>query len=170
MDLKCITTGLSMASTTSPPTVSLRSFISSLEGMFFNWISSVIRTSAFLSCSFSFGAFCQVSLSMFYCSLFSSAQSASMTGYAITLWTCTICSNITISVFASPRRLPQWMMYYPNFPFVRAMYLILDPCTWEACFGDYDMAPPEFYEMLSYLLFDSVLYLVAALYLQQVFP
>ena len=49
---------------------------------------------------------CQISVSMFYSSIFSSAQSASMTGYAITLWTCTICSNITISVFAVPRRLP----------------------------------------------------------------
>ena len=109
--------------------------------------------------------FCQVSVSMFYSSIFSSAQSASMTGYAITLWTCTVCSNITISIFAVPRRLPQWMMFYPNFPFVRAIYLLLDPCTWEACLGDYDMAPPEFYEMLGYLLFNSIIYLIGALYL-----
>lgn len=93
-----------------------------------------------------------------------------MTGYAFTLWTCVITSNITISVFAVPRRLPQWMMYYPNFPFVRAMYLLLDPCTWEACLGDMDMAPPEFYEMIGYLLMNSVLYLIGALYLNEVWP
>jgi ATP-binding cassette subfamily A (ABC1) protein 3 len=113
---------------------------------------------------------CQVSLSMFYASVFSSAQSASMTGYAFTLWTCVICSNMTVSVFAVPRRLPDWMMYYPNFPFVRAMYLLLDPCTWESCLGDIDMAPPEFYEMIGWLLFNSVLYLIVALYLNEVWP
>jgi len=93
-----------------------------------------------------------------------------MTAYAATLWTCTISSNITISVFAVPRRFPQWMMYYPNFPYVRSIYLLLDPCTWQSCLGDFDMAPDEFHEMCGWILFNSVFYLIAALYLGQVVP
>lgn len=112
----------------------------------------------------------QVSMPMFFCCLFSSAQSASMTGYAATLWTCTIAANITMSVFAVPRRFPQWMMYYPNFAYVRSIYLLLDPCTWDTCLGDFEMAPTEFHEMIFWMFFDSIAYLLISIYLNEVIP
>jgi len=119
---------------------------------------------------FSCWGLCQVSLSMFFCSMFSSAQSAAMSGYAIAIWSCCLTSNITVAVFSVPRRLPEWMMFYPTFPFVRAMYLIIDPCTWETCYGDYDLAPPEFREMERWLILNSIVYLILALYLNEVLP
>ena len=93
-----------------------------------------------------------------------------MSGYAIALWTSTMCSNMTIAVFSLPRRLPNWMMYYPTFPFVRAMYILIDPCTWEKCYGDVDMAPDEFNEMCIVLLMNAIVYTLLALYLNQVLP
>jgi len=113
---------------------------------------------------------CQVALSMFFCSIFGNAQSASMTGYAIALWTSTMCSNMTIAVYSLPRRLPDWMMYYPTFPFVRAMYILIDPCTWEKCYGDYSSAPEEFREMELRLLGHAFIYFWLALYLNEVLP
>jgi hypothetical protein len=93
-----------------------------------------------------------------------------MTGYAIALWTSTMCSNMTMAVYALPRRLPQWMMYYPTFPFVRAMYILIDPCTWEKCYGDYTSAPEEFREMELRLLGHAFIYFWLALYLNEVLP
>lgn len=94
-----------------------------------------------------------------------SAQTAAMTGYSIAIWTVCIGANITDSVYALPRRMPEILMIYPTFPFVRAIYLILDPCTWENCFGDYALMPAEFREMEMYLLLDFVLYMSMAIYL-----
>jgi ABC-type multidrug transport system ATPase subunit len=113
---------------------------------------------------------CQISLSMFYCSLFSSAQAASMSAYTISIWTCTLVSNVTMAVFSVPRRLPMILMYYPTAPYVRATYLLLDVCTWDVCFGDYGLAPDEFHEMCWYLFLNSVVYMILALYLNQVIP
>jgi Na+-transporting NADH:ubiquinone oxidoreductase subunit NqrF len=107
---------------------------------------------------------------MFFTALFSSAQSASMSGYALALWTCTFVSNLTIAVFSLPRRLPHYMMYYPTFPFVRAMYLLIDTCTWEKCYGDYDLMPEEFREMEIIMLLNAFVYTVMAVYLNQVVP
>ena len=61
-------------------------------------------------------------------------------------------------------------MVHPIFPFVRANYLLLETCTWETCYGDYDLAPDEFREMEMYLLLNFVVYLIIAMYLNQVIP
>jgi hypothetical protein len=61
-------------------------------------------------------------------------------------------------------------MFYPVFPFVRANYLLMEICTWETCYGDYDLAPAEFREMEGWLLCNFAWYMLAALYLNQVIP
>lgn len=61
-------------------------------------------------------------------------------------------------------------MYYPTAPFVRANYLLLDPCTWDTCYGDYDLAVDEFHEMCLILLTNALVYFVLALYLNEVVP
>ena len=113
---------------------------------------------------------CQVALAFFFSSFMNSAQTAAMTGYGIAIWTVVIGANITESVYALPRRMPTRLMFYPTFPFVRAIYLLLDPCTWNACFGDYSLMPDEFREMEMYLLLDFVVYMAMAMYLNQVIP
>ena len=112
----------------------------------------------------------QVSLAMFLSSLFSSSQSASMVGFAVVIWTCCLTASVNMAVFTPPRRLPMSMMYFPTFPFCRAMYLLLDPCTWDTCLGDWGLAPDEFHEMTTYLFLNAVFYLLAAMYLHQVVP
>lgn len=93
-----------------------------------------------------------------------------MTSYAISIWTCCVTADLNVAVFTSPRRLPEWMMHYPAFPYVRVMYLILDPCTWESCYGDYNLMPPEVSEMQWHLFRNSIVYFVLALYLNEVVP
>jgi hypothetical protein len=88
-----------------------------------------------------------------------------MTSYAIAIWCCAVAANISQSVYASPRRFPQFLMYFPPFPFSRAIYLLCDSCCWEKCYGDYNLAPFEFHEMNLWMLFDSVAYLIVAIYL-----
>ena len=66
--------------------------------------------------------------------------------------------------------MPSYLMWFPIFPFSRANYLILETCTWEQCYGDYDLAPDEFREMEMWLVFDGILYTILALYLNQVIP
>ena len=107
----------------------------------------------------------QVALAFFFGSFMNSAQTAAMTGYGISTWTVYIASNITQSIYALPRRMPDTLMFYPTFPFVRAIYLLLDPCTWDTCYGDYDLMPQEFREMTLYLAMNFVIYTAAAVYL-----
>lgn len=112
----------------------------------------------------------QISLPMFFSTFFSSAQSAAMTSYAITIWTCCLTADLNVAVFTYPRRLPEWMMHYPACPYVRVMYLLLDPCTWESCYGDYDIMPAEVFEMQWYMLRNAILYFFMALYFNEVVP
>ena len=111
-----------------------------------------------------------IALSVFFSSFMNCSSTASMMGYTLSIWTCTLCSNITQAIYTLPRRLPQFLMYYPSFPFVRAIYLLADPCTWDRCYGEYHRMPAEFREMQFYLLFDSFCYTIAGLYLHQVVP
>jgi len=62
------------------------------------------------------------------------------------------------------------MMYYPTFPFVRAMYILIDTCTWEKCYGDYSSPIDEFKEMEFRLLGLAFVYFILALYLNEVLP
>jgi hypothetical protein len=88
-----------------------------------------------------------------------------MSAYAACIWTSTLSSNVSMAIYCSPRRLPMAAMFYPTAPFVRAVYLLVDPCTWEKCYGDYDLAPEEFHEMCIYLLLNAIAYFIMALYL-----
>ena len=107
----------------------------------------------------------QVALAFFFGSFMNSAQSAAMAGYGLSIWVATIATNITTSIYALPRRMPTTLMFYPTFPFVRGMYLLIDPCTWENCYGDYDLMPEEFREMTLYLLMNFFIYSAATVYL-----
>jgi hypothetical protein len=50
------------------------------------------------------------------------------------------------------------------------MYLLIDTCTWEKCYGDYDLMPEEFREMEIIMLLNAFVYTVMAVYLNQVVP
>ena len=93
-----------------------------------------------------------------------------ITGYAIAIWTVRVSANINSSVYALPRRMPDCLLIYPTFPFVRALYLLIDACTFDACYGHYSQIPPEFREMQFYLLLNFAVYLTLAIYLQLVLP
>lgn len=109
---------------------------------------------------------CQVALAFFFSSFMSNSQTGAMTGYGIAIWTVCIGANLTQSVYALPRRMPGKLMFYPTFPFVRAFYLLIDPCTWDTCHGEYHLMPEEFREMEGYLFLNFVVYMVLAAYLQ----
>lgn len=93
-----------------------------------------------------------------------------MMAYSISIWASIFFSDITVAVFTYPKRLPESWMWYPAAPFVRSNYLLIDPCTWDSCLGDYELAPKEFHEMIRNMYFDAVFYLIVALYLNQVVP
>ena len=99
------------------------------------------------------------------CSFLNNAQTAAMIGYGVSLYTCVIGANMVQSVYSLPKRMPWAMMWFPIFPFVRANYLLMEICTWDTCYGDYDLAPEEFRERQGFLLLDFVGYMIAALYL-----
>lgn len=50
------------------------------------------------------------------------------------------------------------------------MFLIIDPCTWDVCYGDFGLAPDEFHEMCGYLVANAIAYMIMGLYLHQVVP
>lgn len=114
--------------------------------------------------------FSQVTLAIFYCPLFSNAQAATMTAYTISIWLCGFIADLTMFIFQYPERLPEHWQLYPNVTFVRAIYLLLNPCTWEKCYGNFNMAVAEFHEMNLILLGNAIFYGVVGLYLNEVVP
>lgn len=93
-----------------------------------------------------------------------------MTAYTISIWLCGFIADLTMVIFQYPTRLPNHWQLYPNVPFVRALYLLLNPCTWDKCLGDYYMAVDEFHEMNMIQFGNFIIYGILGLYLNEVVP
>jgi hypothetical protein len=76
---------------------------------------------------------CQISLAFFFSVFINSSQTASIMGYALSIWTTTIATSLNITIYTYPEEMG-WLAYpYPTVPFCRIMYLSARSCAFSSC-------------------------------------
>lgn len=83
----------------------------------------------------------QIGLAVFFQTFLSSAKSANIIGYLISIWTSMISSTLSIGVYQYPTPYPIGLRLFSPFGFTRAMYLMLTVCTEGKCYSSIDQIP-----------------------------
>ena len=83
----------------------------------------------------------QIGLAVFFQTFLSSARSANIIGYLISIWTCMIGSTLNIGVYQFPAPYPTGLKMFAPFSFVRIIYLMLTVCSSGECYGDIQTIP-----------------------------
>lgn len=71
----------------------------------------------------------QIGLAVFFQTFLSTARSANIIGYLISIWTCMIGSTLNIGVYQFPSPYPIGLRIFSPFGFVRILYLMLTTCS-----------------------------------------
>ena len=71
----------------------------------------------------------QIGLAVFFQTFLSSAKSANIIGYLISIWTCIIGSTLNIGVYQYPSPYPTGLKLFSPFGFNRLIYLMLTVCS-----------------------------------------
>lgn len=100
-----------------------------------------------------------------------------MMGYTIAICGSVVTSTLlmTRSCFDYQADLDIWTLkpylhLFPNFPFNRVMYVIVDACGFDGCFTRFEDLTDEMWGCIAMIYVDSVWIMIVALYLQQVIP
>jgi len=100
-----------------------------------------------------------------------------MVGYAVSIMACITASTLLltggIEVFSedlSYTYMNRYSYIYPVFPFCRINYLLSEACSWHQCMSNINFVPNEIFEEIAALYVSSVVYMILALYLNQVVP
>lgn len=153
----------------------------------FFWISGYIADFRFFSHTspdtlalFFFGwGMCLVSLAFFISSLISDPRAATVTGYAFALVGTLTALVICLFVYGPlpwslPEKMPSWTFIWPQFAFVRGIYLLNSACSKNfRCYGpltSFFSLNDEFSIAVIALLVGGVVYFFLFLYLDAVIP
>jgi len=100
-----------------------------------------------------------------------------MVGYAVSIMACigasTLCLTGGIYHWAddlSSFRLKRWTYIYPTFPFCRINFVLSEACSWHQCISQMKYIPDEIIEEIQALYISAVVYMILALYLNQIVP
>ena len=115
----------------------------------------------------------QVSLSFFISSFLTNSQNASMLGYVISIVGSIITSTLllTKSVYLGNKdQLLPFLYHVPQFPFGRIIMHFANKCAWDSCQTNLEDVEEEIFRCLFYVYLNPIIYLVLALYLNEVIP
>lgn len=113
---------------------------------------------------------CQVALSFFFSVFINNSQTASIIGYTMSIWACTIACTMNITVWCDPSKM-EWFAYLlPNFPYMRSFHNMALNCAYSGCFKDISSIDEETYQCVIAMYVGALVYFVLALYLQEVVP
>jgi len=113
---------------------------------------------------------CQVSLAFFFSVFINNSQTASIIGYTMSIWACTIAATMNITVWCLPKRM-EWFAYLlPNFPYIRMFYNMILDCAYSTCYRHYSQIDDESYTCLVAIYVGALVYFVLAIYLNEVVP
>jgi len=63
-----------------------------------------------------------------------------------------------------------WLRIHPTLNFCRIVYMLSDLCAWSQCAGSYESMPPETMACLKSLWANAVVYMILALYANEIVP
>ena len=147
------------------------------SGLFFIFGAFVFKIEIFAATSYSlhlaslFGwGLAQVSLSFLLSVFLNKAETATIVGYAVAIWTTTIAVVLNVTVYAPPNNMDLIFYLVPNFTFARTYFHMSSQCAYTACIYNFYDLPREMAACLIALYVTSIVYLLLALYLYQVVP
>lgn len=115
----------------------------------------------------------QVSLAFFLAAFLNDSQTASIFGYLFSIIMVLSAGTFVMcgGVYNLDTGELSWAYFpYPMFPYCRIFYILSDECTFSKCISRFSEYPQEVYNCIGAIYIDSVMYLVLALYLNQVMP
>jgi len=112
---------------------------------------------------------CQISMAFLISAFLNSSQTASIIGYVVSIWATNIATTMSSTVYAFTA-LPKVLYLFPTFPFNRILYICTNACAYTSCVKDLFTADHEIKECAASLYIFAVIYLVLALYLNEVVP
>lgn len=114
---------------------------------------------------------CQNSFAFFVSVFINNSQTASLVGYALSIWVSIISNTLNITVYSYPKKQQPLTWIVPNFPFSRAVYLMAYQCSYKGkCYEEFSQLETELVQVIQAIYFDALVYLILAVYLYQVVP
>lgn len=113
---------------------------------------------------------CQISMAFFFSVFLNSSQTASIVGYSLSIWATTIASTLNVTVYSYPNYMSWYLYPFPTFPFCRVMYHLAMECAYGSCYKQVSQINEETRWCLTAIYTEAVIYLVLALYLNEVVP
>lgn len=100
-----------------------------------------------------------------------------MVGYAVSIMACITASTLMLTggIYSMSDDLSYMYMWrsfyiYPAFPFCRINFMLAEACSWSQCMSNLRYVPNEIHEELIALYVTAVVYMILALYLNEVVP
>ena len=109
-------------------------------------------------------------MAFFYSVFLNKAQTASIMGYLLSIWVTLVAITLNATLFTYPTRMSWWLLLYPTFPYVRVFYHLTVACTYTVCVSQFKHLDSEASLSIGLLYVEAVVFLLLALYLQQVIP
>ena len=91
-------------------------------------------------------------------------------GYLLSIWVTLVAVTLNATLFAYPKEVSWWLLMYPTFPFVRFLYFLTVSCGYEVCISSWSMLDNEAVWCMILPYIEGVVFLILALYLNQVVP
>ena len=113
---------------------------------------------------------CQVSLAFFFSVFINNSQTASIVGYTMSIWACTIAVTMNFTVWHIPHKMETFAYFIPSFPYMRLFYNMALDCAYSTCFQSISSVDQETYQCLIAIYAGALVYFVLAIYLNQVVP
>ena len=77
---------------------------------------------------------CQISLAFFFSVFINSSQTASIIGYTMSIWACTIAVTMNLTVWHTPHKMDLFAYLLPSFPYIRMFYNMALDCAYSTCY------------------------------------
>lgn len=112
----------------------------------------------------------QIGLAVFFKTFLSSARSANIVGYLISIWTCMIESTLSIGIYQYPSAYPVGLRIFAPFGFVRIVYTLLTVCSDGNCYQDINNIPDELKQCIVFLYLNFFFFFFLGTYLYEIVP
>mmetsp|Transcript_9448 Transcript_9448/g.9163 ORF Transcript_9448/g.9163 Transcript_9448/m.9163 type:complete len:468 (+) Transcript_9448:746-2149(+) len=113
---------------------------------------------------------CQISLAFFFSVFLNQAQTASIVGYLLSIWITLVAISLNTTLYAPPKEVTWWLLLYPTFPYTRFFFIISTYCGYKSCITSFSELPSEAVRCLWIMYVEAVVFMLLALYFQQVVP
>jgi len=145
--------------------------------VFFTYGGLILNIDAFLHTSplfqfimFTAWGYAQIAMAFFVSPFLGRAQSATITGYVISLWLTVIAITLNNTLYDFPNKMPLSLAIIPTFAFCRVYYRVSHGCGFDTCIYSLEIADEEMWNCIGLMYLVSTILLFLGIYLHEVVP